>query len=101
MSHKFLQLKSIFISFLFLVLFTFSALAQFDIEKTKKELTVRNIYTIIEHRDGDIFAGTWGAGIWKSTDMGNTWNRRSEGLLSYDIRKLVTSNSNRIFTATA
>jgi photosystem II stability/assembly factor-like uncharacterized protein len=108
MNSKFLNLKVAFTSFLFLILFSLNSLAQFDIEKTKKELTVRNIYTIIEvsetnnnSQNGDIFAGTWGAGIWKSTDMGNTWNRRSEGLLSYDIRKLVTSNSNRIFAATA
>jgi photosystem II stability/assembly factor-like uncharacterized protein len=136
MNSKFLQLRTLFVSVLLLILFAFSALAQFDIEKTKKELTVRNIYTIVEtipretginsashelnhsktphsspievsetnnsSQYGDIFAGTWGAGIWKSTDMGNTWNRTSEGLLSYDIRKLVTSNnSNRIFAATA
>jgi photosystem II stability/assembly factor-like uncharacterized protein len=82
------------------------AFAQSDflnyIEKTKKELTVRNLYTIIETKDGDIYAGTWGAGIWKSTDFGNTWDRTSEGLVSYNIRKLITSNnSNRIFAATA
>ena len=41
-----------------------SVFAQSDflnyIEKTKKELTVRNIYTIAETQNGDIFAGTWG-----------------------------------------
>ena len=86
---------------LLLTLFAFTAFAQFDVEKIEKELKVRNIYTIIENRDGDIFAGTWGAGIWKSIDFGNTWNRTSEGLLSYDIRKLIALNSDRIFAATA
>ena len=88
------------ISLLLSILFALNALAQFDIEKTEKELKVRSPYTIIENKDGHIFAGTWGAGIWKSTDFGNTWNRVSEGLQSYDIRKLTALND-RIFVATA
>jgi hypothetical protein len=101
MNSKFLQPRNIFISLLFLILFKFNALAQKDVEKIKKELEVRNLYTIIETNNGNIFAGTWGAGIWKSTDFGITWNRTSEGLLSYDIRKLLALDNNKIFAATA
>jgi photosystem II stability/assembly factor-like uncharacterized protein len=101
--HFSFVIKRVFFSLLPLTIFVVSSLAQFqvELEKTKRELEVRNIYTIIETNDSNIFAGTWGAGIWKSTDLGITWNRTSEGLLSYDIRKQVVLDNNKIFVATA
>ncbi len=52
-------------------------------------------------KDGlNIFAGANGNGMFVSNDNGNTWFNRSNGLLSYDIRKILINGSN-IFAGTA
>ncbi len=60
----------------------------------------------IEHRvneiviiDQNIFVGTWGAGIFLSTDDGLNWIERNNGLTSLIVRKIVVHGT-KIFAAT-
>jgi len=42
----------------------------------------------------DLFAGTWGGGIFRSTDFGDSWVPANTGLASMDVRALVLSETN-------
>ena len=49
---------------------------------------------------GDIYAGTWGAGAFKSTNGGGDWNETNNGLDNLAVNALVINSSGNIFVAT-
>lgn len=87
---------SLFLTLTFVVI----SFSQQNIEELRRELQFRPLYSTVVNQYGEIFAGTWGAGIWKSTDEGISWFRVSEGLESYDIRKLFLDSNNKLFAIT-
>jgi len=51
--------------------------------------------------NGDLFAGTIGDGIFKSTNSGENWNQVNNGLTSFDILALARSEEGRLFAGTS
>ena len=49
---------------------------------------------------GNIYAGTWGAGVFKSTDNGASFNPVNTGLTSLAVHGMVINSANEIFAAT-
>jgi len=49
---------------------------------------------------GDIFAGTEGGGVFRSTNNGNSWMSINVGLTDPDVQSLVINNSGHIFAGT-
>ncbi|MGB9774211.1 MAG: T9SS type A sorting domain-containing protein, partial [Bacteroidota bacterium] len=49
---------------------------------------------------GQIFAGTDGGGVYRSTDNGGSWTRINNGLTSLSVRCLATNSSGQIFAGT-
>ncbi len=51
-------------------------------------------------KDGDIFAGVWHGGIYKSTDDGNSWTQLQNEFRGYTIWSFIINNENNIVTGT-
>lgn len=51
-------------------------------------------------RNKNLYAGTWGAGIFKSTDNGANWVESNQGLNSLAVHALVVNSANDIFVGT-
>ena len=60
------------------------------------------VNTLAEGLDNTIFAGTWGDGVYKSTDLGVSFTKTSTGLDSYNSKYIndISFNLNTIFIAT-
>jgi photosystem II stability/assembly factor-like uncharacterized protein len=101
MIPNFLLFRKIVLFSFLTILVTVVSFAQFNLSELKREIELRGLYTTTQNQKGEIFAGTWGAGIWKSTNDGNSWFRSSDGLGSYDIRKIIISDNSKIFAATS
>jgi len=56
-----------------------------------------SVYSMITNSSDNIFAGTYAKGIFKSTDLGNTWTE--SGLTNHWIISFAKDNSGNIFTA--
>lgn len=55
------------------------------------------VWTVAVHADGDIFAGTEGRGVLRSSDDGETWFECNTGLTDLSIRTLAISPAGHIF----
>lgn len=55
---------------------------------------------IVSNSSGDIFTGTSNAGIFKSTDNGNSWVEKNNGLTTNDVISLAINNNDDIFAGT-
>jgi choice-of-anchor A domain-containing protein/uncharacterized repeat protein (TIGR01451 family) len=62
-------------------------------------LSDKDIRSIKIDNTGNIFAGAWGYGIYKSADGGLTWASKNNGLISSAVHALLISGS-KIFAAT-
>ncbi len=51
-------------------------------------------------RNKNLYAGTWGLGIFKSTDNGTTWVESNNGLNSLAVHALTVNSANDIFVGT-
>ena len=49
---------------------------------------------------GDLFAGTWGSGVFRSTDNGERWTRVNTGLTNATVQTLAINQSRDIFAGT-
>jgi ligand-binding sensor domain-containing protein len=49
---------------------------------------------------GHVFAGTFGGGVFRSTNNGNSWVAVNDGLMNPTVRALVVDASGRIFAGT-
>ena len=50
---------------------------------------------------GDLFAGTYfGGGVFRSTDNGDTWNEKNNGLIATEVRAIAINASNTLFAGT-
>ncbi len=56
-----------------------------------------SVQALVVTRTGAIFAATEGKGLFRSTDEGETWTRRTTGLTDDDIFTLATDSDGRIF----
>ncbi|MFH0989406.1 MAG: LamG-like jellyroll fold domain-containing protein [bacterium] len=63
-----------------------------------------NIYSLVVNSSGHVFAGTYGGGIFRSTDGGNNWNQINNGLSGFGWNRQSVSlaiNSDGILYAAA
>ena len=58
------------------------------------------VQTIVSNAKGQLFAGTQGAGIFRSEDAGTNWQAAASGLASLDIRALAVNIEDQIFAGT-
>ena len=50
---------------------------------------------------GDLFAGTYfGDGVFRSTDNGDTWSEKNNGLIATEVRAIAINASNTLFAGT-
>ncbi|MEI6820316.1 MAG: T9SS type A sorting domain-containing protein [Bacteroidota bacterium] len=61
--------------------------------------SIANSIDAIVIKDSNIFYGSWGDGVFLSTDNGNTWNAVNTGLSNLNVSQLAISGNN-IFAAT-
>jgi choice-of-anchor A domain-containing protein/uncharacterized repeat protein (TIGR01451 family) len=60
----------------------------------------KEIRTLKLDSSGNLFAGVWGYGIYKSSDNGATWTPKNTGLGSVAVHALVFNSANNIIAAT-
>lgn len=60
-----------------------------------------SVLAVAADASGNIFAGTQGAGIFKSADRGQSWSRFNSGLFDLTVRSLLVDSANRLFAGTA
>ncbi len=63
-------------------------------------LQFNDVRSIVIDQLGNIFAATWGAGIFKSEDNGATWISVNNGLIYPVVNSLAITNSSKLFAAT-
>lgn len=56
--------------------------------------TTHGVTSLTVTPDGRTYAGTYGAGVYESTDNGDHWSPRSSGLTNLRVRALASSGSN-------
>jgi choice-of-anchor A domain-containing protein/uncharacterized repeat protein (TIGR01451 family) len=59
-----------------------------------------DVRAITFDRNNNLYAGTWGNGIYKSTDFGATWNQINNGLTNLAIHALIVNTANNLFVGT-
>jgi hypothetical protein len=60
-----------------------------------------NLFTwSIVINENNIFTGTWGGGIFLSTDNGNSWKQKNNGITNLNILSISISSSNNIYIGT-
>ena len=63
-------------------------------------LSDKDIRTVKIDVSGNMYAGAWGYGIYKSTDSGNTWMLKNNGIISVAAHALVFAADGNIIAAT-
>jgi hypothetical protein len=58
------------------------------------------VTALIQNAAGQLVAATYGGGVFRSTDNGNTWMRINAGLLSPFIQSLAVNTSGQLFAGT-
>jgi len=59
-----------------------------------------NIYSLLAHPNGTIFAGTLAAGLYRSTDNGLTWELAQSGMTNADVYALAVNSSGQVYAGT-
>jgi photosystem II stability/assembly factor-like uncharacterized protein len=57
----------------------------------------RSVTTILYTQNGDVFAGTFGDGIYRSSDYGLNWVEKKEGLFSWFMLEIVEGYNDDLF----
>jgi photosystem II stability/assembly factor-like uncharacterized protein len=92
------MLKKLLLFPIFCLLFCSALHAQdFWQEMAAFEGGVINDASVAEN--GDIYVASNGAGVFKSTDNGETWQRKTNGLLDWEIAVVHASRSGKIYAA--
>ena len=59
-----------------------------------------DVRAITFDRNNNLYAGTWGNGVFKSTDFGTTWNEINTGLTNLAVHALLVNSANNLFVGT-
>ncbi len=59
-----------------------------------------DVRAITFDRNNNLYAGTWGNGVFKSTDNGTTWTEINTGLTNLAVHALVVNSANNLFVGT-
>ncbi|MCZ7616721.1 MAG: hypothetical protein M5T52_24925 [Ignavibacteriaceae bacterium] len=70
-------------------------------EKNNGLTASNNIISIAINDNGDIFAGTFNTGIFRSIDNGESWIQINNGLTLPNIRMIVFNDSGHVFVSSA
>jgi hypothetical protein len=62
--------------------------------------TSGHVSSLAIHSNGDIFAGTWGQGIYRTINNGYSWQQMNNGLTNLDIRTIAINPTGVIFAGT-
>ena len=68
-------------------------------ERSEGLPTNRSVTTILFTQNGDLFAGTFGEGVYRSTDYGLSWVEKREGLLNWFMLEVVEGSNNVLFAS--
>jgi hypothetical protein len=64
-------------------------------------LTEHRVIAFTPAPNGDIFAGTYvGGGVFRSSDNGDTWIEKNNGLVATDVRAIATKFDGTVFAGT-
>lgn len=63
-------------------------------------LTGKDVRAIAFDNSGNLYAGTWGAGVFKSSDNGSTWEAANSGLTSMNVDAIAVNAANDIYIGT-
>lgn len=66
----------------------------------KTGLTNTRVFALAIHANGNIFAGTFGGGVFISKDFGENWINVNSGLMNLRIRSLAINANSYIFSGT-
>lgn len=63
-------------------------------------LAANDVRAIVSDNNGNLYAGLWGQGVFKSSNNGNSWILVNNGLTSLSVHSIVITPSNEIFVGT-
>lgn len=67
---------------------------------TLTSLNGKDVRSLVITANGNLLAGTWGYGVYKSTDNGSTWSQVNSGLANKTVMALGVNSSNSVFAGT-
>ncbi|HRR09976.1 MAG TPA: hypothetical protein PLO56_14905, partial [Rhodothermales bacterium] len=70
-----------------------------DFWEQSNELSGGFIHALATKPDGTIFAGTWGGGVYSSSNNGSSWTPVNSGLTNTNVRSLALLNANGVLFA--
>ena len=77
-----------------------SAIAQTDFWQQTNGPIGGSVLALAINANGDVFAGTAGGGVFRSTDNGNNWSQINTGLTGTVVQALTINASGNIFAGT-
>lgn len=88
----------------FVLVFLVAATACFPQQDFWEQTAARpgvEILSLALNSNGDIFAGTYDGGVFRSTDAGTNWEQKNSGLTNLRVWAIVTNSSGDLFVGTS
>lgn len=93
-----MKISDLVLRILFMSSFTQAAISQ-DIFWQKLGFTGGTVYSVLASSNGNIYVGESDSGLYRSTDIGVSWNRINAGFPTNAIQSLVMNSAGDIFAA--